>query len=127
MRIKIKPDKNKANSLRNMAELTLQRLEKTDQEKYATNTLTDYYDIIHKLMEAISLLNGIKIKGDGAHQQLIDYLKEIGIINESTRIFLQDLREKRNRVSYEGLMIRPEYIKSNKERIISLIKRLNEK
>ena len=57
-----------------MARITLQRLDATEQEKYPSNTLTDYYDILHKLMEARTLDAGIKTKGEGAHQQLIDYL-----------------------------------------------------
>jgi ferredoxin len=57
-----------------MAEITLERLRTTDKEKYPANTLTDYYDTIHKLMEAIALLSGIKTKGEGSHQELIDYV-----------------------------------------------------
>jgi len=59
MIIKIRPDKSKSRSLKIIAEITLERLENTDREKYPTNTLNDYYDSIHKLMEAISMLNGI--------------------------------------------------------------------
>lgn len=69
---KIRPDKQKAESLRKMAEITLERLKKTDMEEYPSNTLLDYYDIIHKLMEAIALKEGTKIKGEGAHQELIE-------------------------------------------------------
>lgn len=64
------PDKQKALSLKGMAKITLERLESTDKARYASNTLTDYYDIIHKLLEAMSALDGIKIKGDGAQQSL---------------------------------------------------------
>ena len=64
----VKPDKQKSESLRSMAEITLQRLNKTDMGKYPSNTLVDYYDIIHKLMEALTLKEGIKVRGEGAHQ-----------------------------------------------------------
>ena len=74
MKIEIKTDKQKAESLKKMAEITLRRLEEIDKEKYPSNTLTDYYDVIHKLMEAITVAEGVKIKGEGAHQQLIDYI-----------------------------------------------------
>ena len=68
MIIKISPDKQKSESLEKMAEMTLERLDKTDMEDYPSNTLVDYYDTIHKLMEALTLKEGIKIKGEGAHQ-----------------------------------------------------------
>jgi hypothetical protein len=60
----ITPDKQKSESLRKMAEITLERLEKTNIEEYPSNTLLDYYDAIHNLMEAITAKNGIKIKGE---------------------------------------------------------------
>ena len=74
MKIDIIPDKEKAKSLLKMAKITFERLNEINKEKYPSNTLIDYYDIIHKLFEAISNANGIKFKRDGAHQQLIDYI-----------------------------------------------------
>ena len=124
MIIKISPDKSKSKALRIMAEITLERLENTDIEKYPTNTLNDYYDVIHKLMEALSLLNGIKVKGEGAHQELIDYISEQYGFDEQTRQFLQKMRDYRNRISYEGFMIKKNYIVLNQERIKVIIKKL---
>lgn len=43
---KITPDKQKARALLKMAEITLERLEKTEVEKYPRNSLVDYYEII---------------------------------------------------------------------------------
>jgi uncharacterized coiled-coil DUF342 family protein len=124
MIIKISPDKSKSKALRIMAEITLERLENTDIEKYPTNTLNDYYDVIHKLMEALSMLNGIKVKGEGAHQELIDYISEQYGFDEQTRQFLQKMRDYRNRISYEGFMIKKNYIVLNQERIKVVIKKL---
>ena len=121
---KIRPDKQKSNSLRKMAEITLERLENTDREKYPTNTLTDYYDVIHKLMEAFSLVNGIKIKGEGAHEELIDYTAKQYNFDEQTKQFLQQMRNYRNRISYEGFMIHKNYINLNHEIIRKIIKKL---
>ena len=64
MKISVQPDKKKAESLLKMAEVTLSRLKETDKLKYPSNTLDDYYDSIHQLMEAIILLHGIKFKGE---------------------------------------------------------------
>ena len=107
-----------------MAEITLERLENTDREKYPTNTLNDYYDSIHKLMEALSMLNGIKMKGEGAHQELIDYIAKQYNFDEQTRQFLQQMRDYRNRISYEGFMIHKNYIILNQEKIKNIIKKL---
>ena len=122
MIIKIKPDKEKSESLKKMAEITLERLNKTNIEEYPSNTLSDYYDVIHKLMESLTIKEGIKTKGEGAHQELIEYLFKQNIINEQTRQFFQQMREYRNRISYEGFMINKNYIHLNKERIQDIIK-----
>jgi len=124
MIIKISPDKSKSHALKIMAEITLERLESTDIEKYPTNTLNDYYDAIHKLMEALSMLNGIKTKGEGAHQELIDYIAKQYNFDEQTRQFLQQMRDYRNRISYEGFIIHKNYIILNQERIKIVIKKL---
>ena len=121
---KIKPDKQKSESLKKMAQITLERLNKTNIEEYPSNTLVDFYDIIHKLIEAFTLREGIKIKGEGAHQELIDYIARQNKINEQTRQFLQQMREHRNRISYEGFMIHKNYVDLNKGRIQKIIKYL---
>ena len=93
MKIKITPDTAKSKSLLNMAKITLQRLKETDKNKYPANTLTDYYDALHKIMDAIASTEGIKFKGEGAHQELIDYICQKYKQNESVRIFLQEDRK----------------------------------
>lgn len=123
---KVKPDKQKSESLRKMAEITLERLENTDMEKYPSNTLSDYYDVVHKLIEAITIREGIKVKGEGAHQELIDYVAKQNKIDEQMRQFLQQMRDYRNRISYEGFMIHKNYIELNKAIIREIIKHLFE-
>ena len=124
MIIKIQPDKQKANSLKKMAEITLERLNNTDLKKYPSNTLNDYYDIIHKLMDAICLSNGIKIKGEGAHYELIEYTVKKYNFDEQTKQFIQKMRDYRNRISYEGFMVHQNYIELNKNKINKIIKTL---
>ncbi len=125
---KITPDKQKAQALIKMAEITMERLEKTKISEYPSNTLVDYYDIIHKLLEAIALKEGTKAKGEGAHQELIDHVAKQIKLDEQTRQFLQQLRDYRNRVSYEGFMIQKNFIVTNQEKIKAIIGRLkNEK
>jgi hypothetical protein len=125
MIIKITPNNQKAESLVKIANITLDRLNETNIEKYPSNSLTDYYDIIHQYLEAISSLKGIKITDTGAHQELIDYISKDEKLPESERIFLQELRDYRNRINYEGFFITPEYILRNKEKIEKIIKKLS--
>lgn len=123
---KVRPDKQKAQSLKEMAEITLERLKETNTEKYPSNTLVDYYDIIHKLIEALITNQGIRIKGEGAHQELIDYVMNAYSFPEQTRQFLQQMRDYRNRISYEGFMVPKNYIILNGTKIKGLIKTLFE-
>ena len=118
---KVQPDNQKAESLQIMAQITLQRLQEIELTKYPSNTLTDYYDIIHKLLEALALSKGIKFKGDGAHQELIDYTSKKYNLGEQTRQFLQQIRDYRNKISYEGFMLNKNYIILNQEKIKTII------
>lgn len=93
-------------------------------EEYPTNSLIDFYDIIHNLMEAVTLKEGVKAKGDGAHQELIDYVASKYSIGEQNRRFLQEMRDSRNRISYEGFTVSKNYIINNKEKIIEIIDKL---
>ena len=124
MKTKIMPDRAKANSLLTMAKTTLERLKETDKNKYPANTLTDYYDALHKIMEAITSAEGTKFRGEGAHQELIDYICRNYKQKESIRIFLQELRDYRNRIAYEGFAVTIEYIKANSEKIEKIISEL---
>ncbi|TAL51654.1 MAG: hypothetical protein EPN86_06255 [Nanoarchaeota archaeon] len=123
---RVNPDKQKSESLKKMAEITLERLSKTDMEQYPSNTLLDYYDIVHKLLEALTLREGVKIRGEGAHQEIIDYLAKQKKTDEQTRQFLQQMRDYRNRISYEGFTIHENYIRLNKAKIIGIIRHLFE-
>ena len=124
MIIQIQPDTQKAKSLVTMAKITLERLKNTNMEKYPTNTLTDYYDVIHKLLEAITIKGGIKIKGEGAHKELIEYVSKQLQFEEHIRQFLQQMRDYRNRISYEGFMIQANYVTHHKDKINDIIQTL---
>ena len=121
---RVRQDIEKAKALKKIAEITLERLKKTDMEVYPSNTLIDFYDIIHNLMEAITLKEGVKAKGDGAHQELIDYVASKYSLGELNRRFLQEMRDNRNRTFYEGFVISKIYIVNNKEKIFKIVDQL---
>ncbi len=106
-----------------MAKETFERLNSFDKFKYPSNTLDDYYDLLHQLMEALSLKEGIKFQGDNAHKELIDFVSKIISLPEKDRLLLQEIRFYRNKISYEGFFIKRIYIERNQnnlERLISL-------
>lgn len=123
MIISVQKDVSKAKMLLDMAIITFARLNETDIEKYPSNSLTDYYDIIHKLLEGLSCIDGVKFKGDGAHQELIDYVCKNYQLPEQDRIFLQEVRDFRNRISYEGFMLNKNFISRNKDKLTDIITR----
>ncbi len=65
------PDREKAKSLKKLSVKILKRIDETDKEKYTTQVVRDYYNAIHNLLEAISISMGKKVKGKGAHAELI--------------------------------------------------------
>lgn len=125
MLVKIQIDKQKARSLKDIAKMTLERLGETNKEKYPINSLKDYYDILRSLMEALNSIEGVKIKGEGAHFEIINHICEKFNFGEQTTRFLQELRDYRNRISYEGFVIKSSYIKSNSNRIEEIIEKLD--
>ena len=88
----ITPDRQKADALREMAQTSLRRLDEIPSERYPSNTLTDYYEITHKLLEAATLIRGVKTSGEGAHRELINWVAKDNRLDEHTRLFLQQLR-----------------------------------
>ena len=123
---KVHPDAQKAQALIKMAMTTLQRLDETNTEKYPSNTFVDYYDAIHKLIEATTLSGGVKVKGEGAHQELIDYFASKYGVGEQTRQSLQQMRDYRNRIAYEGFTVSKNYVILNKTKITGIIQKLSD-
>lgn len=125
MKINIQPDKEKAEALTFLAQKTLKRISESRKDEYPENTITDYYDCAHKLMEAKLLEIGLKIKGEGAHLELINHVADLGILSESERVFLQEMREYRNNINYEGMSVHLNYLKINERKIVQIIRKLN--
>ena len=121
---KVTPDKQKAESLRKMAEQTLARIKDTDAQKYPSQVLKDYYEALHYLMESLACLKGIKNSGDGAHAELIDWICHECALPEADRQFLHILRSNRNRIAYEGFSIGYEFLADNKAQIEVAIQKI---
>ncbi len=127
MKRKISIDKNRAESLRKMANISLERLNSLDKIKYPSNTLDDYCDLLHQLIEALSILEGLKFSGDFSHKELINWVSSYLGFSENERIFLQKIRNYRNKISYEGFFVKPNFIKQNDKKILDIIDKLDNK
>src|SRR3989339_196930 len=95
-----------------------------DHNKFSTNAVENYYEIIKELAGALLLLDGLKSIGDYAHKDLIDYLINYREFQQKDIIFMNDLRIKRNNSFYEGKKIDPIYLINNKDNLLNIIERL---
>jgi hypothetical protein len=124
MILKKQKDFQKANSLSKIADETNERLYTTDIFKYPSTSLKDYYDIIHSLLEALTTIFGAKVIGENSHLELINFICKECKLTEKERIFMQNLRMKRNSLSYEGVSIDKTYLENNQKEIEQTITRL---
>ena len=125
---KIEVDKEKIKSIRKMSNIRLRVIRNIElDDETASIIATDYYEIIKELLIALLIKNGLKSDN---HECLISFFKnkfpqyeyEVGIIHS--------LKNVRNRVSYDGVFVKKEYIDSNKmefEHIITILHELLEK
>jgi len=124
---KVSSDKEKARSLYKMAKSILDRVAETNKEKYPSQILKDYYEVIHSLMEALSSLNGVKFEGLGAHEKLINWVyQEINLMSKEKEL-LNILRKHRNRITYEGFIIDSSFIKRNEKEILKIYEKLEKR
>ena len=122
--LKVTPNKKKSESMLKMAEITLEMTNTLDISKYSSNIAKDYYDVIRELMGAILLLEGYKTIGEGAHKVIIEYFFKINTLTKDEYIFLDNLRDIRNRITYDGFFIEDSYIHRNKNKIEQIILKL---
>lgn len=122
---KVNPDNEKIKSIIKMCDIRLKVLKqiKIDEET-ASVIASDYYEVIKELLTALLLKNHLKSDN---HECLISFFKqnfpeygyEVKIIHQ--------LKDIRNRVSYDGIFVKKDYIETNKlefQHIIELIKGL---
>lgn len=75
------------------------------------------------MLDALALERGIKFVGENAHKELINHISKEKF-SEEKRLFLQEMRKKRNRVQYEGLEIAKQYIMNKRNIILEIINEL---
>jgi len=110
--IKIDKDSEKIKSIIRMCNIRLKIVKqiKIDQET-ASVIASDYYEVIKELLTALLLKNGLKSDN---HECLISFFKQNFPEYEYETKIIHQLKDVRNRVSYDGVFVKKEYIETNK-------------
>ena len=125
--IRVTPDRVKAKSILKMVETSLEMVRTIDENKFPSNVAKEYYDIIRELASIILLLDGYKTFGEGAHKKTIEYLgKNYRQFSTQEIAVMDELRIIRNRISYDGFFVQPDYIKRKRQAIEGIIRKLIE-
>lgn len=121
--IKITKDKEKAKSLLKMAETKEKMLAMTKKE-FSSPITEGYYDVIKELITAILCIDGYKTL---SHKTLIKYLeKHYKEFTEYEISFMDKLRVIRNKISYDGFFVEPDYLERNEATIKIIMQKLKE-
>jgi len=120
--IKITPNKEKAKSILKMVETTIEMINNLDVDKFSSNITKEYYEVIRELLSIVLLLDGYKTYGEGAHKKLIEYVKKNYKEFSKYEISLIDnLRNTRNKIAYDGFFVEKDYIERKKKDIEIII------
>ena len=123
--VKITTNLKKVKSTLNTIDITLDMIKSIDEIKYPTNITKEYYEVIRELISIILFLDCYKTYGEGVHKLLIEYLKKnYPNLNSFEVSLIKELRVKRNKISYDGLVISPDYLARNKTHILKIISKL---
>lgn len=122
---KVSADSEKIESIKKMCNVRLRILKdvKLDAET-ASIVATDYYEVVKELLVALLLKNGLKSDN---HECLISFFRHKFPENEYEAKVMHQLKNVRNRVSYDGIFVKKEYVETNKlefEHIIELLEEL---
>ena len=119
---KVAVDNEKIGSIRKMCSV---RLRVTQQvaidDETASIVAEDYYEIIKELLVAFLLKNGLKSDN---HECLISFFRYKFPEYEYEAKVVHQLKNVRNRVSYDGIFVKKDYVEANKlefEHIIELL------
>jgi len=92
-------------------------------EETASIIASDYYEIIKELLIALLLKYGLKSFN---HECLISFFKKEHPEYEYEARVIHQLKEVRNRATYDGVFVKKEYLLNNKLEFKHIIKLLND-
>ncbi len=123
--LKTYPDKKKISSMLRMSKKTMEMIRTIDFKKFPSNVLKEYYDVMRELISVIMLIDGYKTYGEGAHKKAVEYLGDnYGNFSSQEIMLIDELRVKRNKISYDGFFVREEYVASRKAKMDAVIDKL---
>lgn len=119
---KTKSDKQLANSILKMVDVRLNVIKYLNKKEFTPIIIENYYEIIKELITALMSVDGYKTL---SHEALIAYLKQFHKIYTRNELFLIDqLRQTRNKIVYEGFFVREDYLSRNENQLNQLIEKL---
>lgn len=119
---RVRPDKEMARSMLKMIEVRMRMMESVSREDFASLVAEGYYEVIKETLTALMALDGYKTL---SHEVLVGYLKEFfPQFSESEVLLVDRLRQLRNKISYMGFFVDPDYLERNEGRIKEVVGRL---
>lgn len=106
--IRMTPNSERARNLLAQVEVRLKDANNKDPLEFATLIIEAYYEIFKELLTALLAVDGFKTL---SHEALIDYLRA-NYSKQFTEFEIRtidELRKVRNRIAYEGFMVRKDY------------------
>ena len=108
---KVKQDLEMARSILKMVEIRIKAVKMLNKEEFASLVIEDYYEIIKEIITALIAVDGYKTL---SHEVLIGFLKEFyDEFPESEILFIDQLRQLRNKIVYKGFFIESDYLNRN--------------
>jgi uncharacterized protein (UPF0332 family) len=107
----VEPDKAKITSIRRMCKARQKLLSKAELDSETAPVIaSDYYEIIKELLIALLLKNSLKSDN---HECLISFFMKNHPQYEYEAKVMHQLKEVRNRASYDGVFVKKEYVLNN--------------
>ena len=121
---KVEKDTEKIKSILKMTNLELGIISKIEINADTSSKLVkDYYEVIKELLIALLLSYGLKSSN---HECLVSFLKMEFPMHEYEAKTIHELKNMRNRVSYDGYFVDQDYVNKNKPEFEHIISLLNE-
>jgi uncharacterized protein (UPF0332 family) len=119
----IKPDPERAKSMKQLAERRMEEINKRRKTAYPEFIVEDYYETIKELITSVLYLHGFK---SYSHECLITFLNVYypHTLDDDELNLIDQLRQIRHDITYRGSTIAEDYLSRNEAKINAIIKKL---
>ena len=119
---RIRPDKEMAKSLLKMMKIRLKATESLDKNRFTSIVVEGYYEVIKEGITALMAMDGYKTL---SHEALVVYLKEFyKEFAEHETVFIDQLRQLRNKIVYKGFFVEKDYLDRNEKQIMEIVAKI---